>query len=414
MASQVRVLQRAEGHVVAGSTCSAASISTTTGNLLVAIVETATLTNPCTGVKNAAGVSFTQIGSAVANSGGQLAMFYLKNITGNVADAVQATWGSAPLNPFIHVWEVENADPTSPLLTFATGSGSGSVQATNFNVTDDCIVMVGASSYSTGAHYIESASSHGVIFDNPAVLCATGTGTGCAGHTCFAGNNSGISLGVNPQDASPTSIIVAAFKAAAGKGCQLNVVCQGDSITAGYLVTTPWTLSLSLNLRSQVYNAGLISETLATMVSNAATVVDSKFRANMKNICVIWGGTNDFVVNGSSVATVEGLLSTYIAGRQAAGFKVVSVPMLDRANGAYSSSQAPYNSWMAGLPSGLDAVVSLPSTLLSSGASASSTYFVDQVHPTQLSNDTIEAPDISAAINGIAPLGFPFSDAFIS
>lgn len=407
MPSQINVKQTSKGNAIVGSTCTAAAISTTAGNLLVAMVETASSGNPCTGVQDTAGNAFTQIGSPVVNPGGsQQQMFYLKNIAGNAADAIKATWAAAPSIPIVFVWEVENADTVSPLLSSATGTSSSGtdVSTASFSTSADCIVLLGASAFSVGiSAYTEKSGGIGILFDDPALKC-TGqpNATSCAAHTSFSGSNSGLVLAVT-GDSSQKSIFAAAFKAATGKGIQLNVVCKGDSITLGLGITTPWTQSLSLNLRNQVFNKGVTSQTLATMVSNAATEVDPLLRANMTNICVIWGGTNDFAL-GSSAATVESSLSTYIAARVAAGWTVISVECIDRGDVNIDTQKNAYNPYMLGLPSGLHAAAVISSLLVADNAWTNTTYFqTDKVHPTQLAATTLIAPEISLAINGPAP-----------
>lgn len=407
-ASQIRVKQTSKGNTISGTDCSAAAIATTTGNLLVALVETASGTNPCTGVKNGAGVSFTQIGSTVVNSGpSQLQMFYLKNITGSGSDAVKASWALAPSIPIVFVWEVENADTTSPFLTegtATTSSGPASISSGGITVTDDCIVLMGVTAFSvaTGT-YTETSGGVGIIFDDPK-LNVTGFsgGTACAAHSFFSGSNSGVVFSIT-GDTTQKSMITAAFKAAAGKGVKLNVVCQGDSITLGLGVTTPWTSSLDLNIANQVINKGVTSQTLATMVSNAATVVDPCLRANMTNVCVIWGGTNDFVL-GSSVGTVESNFATYVGARKTAGWnKVITVEMLDRGDTTVDTQKAAYNTYLLGLPASVDGTVVMDATnLVADNAWMNTTYFqTDKVHPTQLSDDTLIAPPISTLINTI-------------
>jgi hypothetical protein len=401
MSSQIGIVQTTKGNTPSGTDCSAAAINTTTGNLLVALVETASSsTNFCTGVKNGAGVSFTQIGSPVVNSGPSiLQMFYLKNITGASGDVIKASWGSGPSLPIVFVWEVENADLTSPFLTESTATATGDIATSGMSVSDDCLVLLGVTAFSvTIPSYSEQSGGIGIIFDDPALeVTGFSQATACAGHSSFAGSNSGIGFGVTAGDSSQKSMIAAAFKAATGKGVKINIVCDGDSITSGVGVTTPWPSSISLTEAFQVFNRAIPSELLSTMLTNAPTNIDPLLRANMTNICVIFGGTNDFALSGDSVATVEGHLSSYISARHSAGWKVVSVPMVDR--GGVTTQKNSYNSWMAGLPSSLDAFVALPMTLTADGQCTDLTYFQsDNIHPNQTSDTSIIAPDVSSTI----------------
>lgn len=184
----------------------------------------------------------------------------------------------------------------------------------------------------------------------------------------------------------------------------VNLVTDGDSITAGFGLTTPWPNLLSLN---KVYvlsaNVGVAGETLATMVSNAAANVDPLFIADSQvtNIVTIWGGTNDIQAS-TPVGTIEGLLQTYGQARQAVGWKVATIYTVDRTVGAQTPKNA-YNAWMlANFQTFGNAVVPLDSRLTGDGASSNLTYFqADAIHPNQTSATTIEAPDISAALNGL-------------
>lgn len=83
----------------------------------------------------------------------------------------------------------------------------------------------------------------------------------------------------------------------------------------------------------QIWNTGVDSRQLGTMVTQAAQVVDPLYSATTtKNVCVIWGGSNDFALGNASVATVYARLQTYCADRRARGWKVVVVTMLPRTN----------------------------------------------------------------------------------
>lgn len=184
----------------------------------------------------------------------------------------------------------------------------------------------------------------------------------------------------------------------------VNIVADGDSITAGFGLTTPWTSLLSLNKPFIITNIGVSGETLATMVANASANVDPLYinDAEVTNIVTIWGGTNDFV-GGALIATVEGNLQTYGQARQAVGFKVISIYMVSRA-GVETQKNA-YNPWMlANYLTWGNAVVSLNTNLTADGACNNLAFFqADAIHPNQTSATTIEAPAISAAINGLLP-----------
>lgn len=191
------------------------------------------------------------------------------------------------------------------------------------------------------------------------------------------------------------------------------VPCDGDSITYGTGITDPWTQSLSLNLTvptADVYNFGVASETLLTMIANAPTVIDPCLISGHKNICVIWGGTNDMAQSGRTPAQTYASLKTYCAARRAAGWKVVVVTMISRTGNnpvggeSLDTDKTAYNALIRSDPTIYDALADVAgnANLGADGAFSNTTYFqVDGVHPTQLSATTIIAPIIGAAISSI-------------
>jgi chitobiase/beta-hexosaminidase-like protein len=188
---------------------------------------------------------------------------------------------------------------------------------------------------------------------------------------------------------------------------QRSLVIQGDSISVGQFTNPTWAQSLVLNstlwsvANVAVGTQGLneVNSNVLSMTTIAPTSVDPLFNAALNsNVVVIWGGTNDIALGGSTAAQVYSALQTYVAARLAVGFKVVVVPMLSRVT--IDATVQTFNALLAATPLG-NAVVTLPSTLVGTGAYASTMYFVDGVHPTQFAATTIIAPAISAAINGL-------------
>jgi lysophospholipase L1-like esterase len=156
-----------------------------------------------------------------------------------------------------------------------------------------------------------------------------------------------------------------------------QIVCDGDSLTYGYNSTDTFYGATLLNSYPyqmatdnpgwMIFNNGIASETLATMNTNAAANVDAFYDATTyaKNHVVIWGGTNDLVLNGDSAATLEGRITTYVNARHAVGWKVVIVPIMDRTGftAQNRTDAGTVNTWIAAGSSGADAVVTLPSQL---------------------------------------------------
>jgi lysophospholipase L1-like esterase len=114
-----------------------------------------------------------------------------------------------------------------------------------------------------------------------------------------------------------------------------RVLFDGDSISMGASAALRLGFSSRLErsfaLRAQVYNLGLDGYTLASMVTDAATWVDVHYSGSKRNVCVIFAGTNDIALSGTSGADTFTLLQTYVNDRVAAGWKVVVVTRLPRA-----------------------------------------------------------------------------------
>lgn len=194
---------------------------------------------------------------------------------------------------------------------------------------------------------------------------------------------------------------------------QSIIYCDGDSITVGYPgLPNPYPTLLSpVGAPWFIINGGVTGRTLATMYADGASAVDPDYSAGQRNIDVIWGGTNDFVVNGSTPAAVYAILQEYCAARRAVGWKVIVVTMISRyfpggnpvSGESIDADKDAYNAliranWST-FADGLADVAANPN-LGADGAYANLTYFqADQVHPTQFSITNIEAPIIGGAVN---------------
>ena len=122
-----------------------------------------------------------------------------------------------------------------------------------------------------------------------------------------------------------------------------NVVCDGDSLTWGYQSTDGFNYPNQLGLPAGVcvYNEGVGSETLQTMLANAPANIDAVYDGTKaRNVVVIWGGTND-LYSGDTVDNVYGYLQSYCAARSAVGWKVVAVTMMQRSASQTVENDAP-------------------------------------------------------------------------
>jgi lysophospholipase L1-like esterase len=192
-----------------------------------------------------------------------------------------------------------------------------------------------------------------------------------------------------------------------------SVVCEGDSITAGQGVTTPYPSQMATSLGADwtVQNNGVSSDTIENMLANAPTDIDPKYNANRykRNICVIFAGTNDLFF-GETVDDTYGWLTSFCTGRRAVGFKVVVVTTLPRFSSTvpqatWDARRADYNTRIrTNWASFADAIadVAADSRIGDDGDNNDTTYYqVDAVHP----NDTgagVIASIVETALLGLA------------
>lgn len=202
-------------------------------------------------------------------------------------------------------------------------------------------------------------------------------------------------------------------------GATENIVFDGDSIIAsngqGSPTTDPATSFLQLpTATAYVANLGVASKclgvgcpainvgTLQSMVATGTSVIDPLFAVGLKNIVVLFTANNDLAVGGQTPAQVITSMTTYVANRHAAGWKVLVVPSISRTattNAALDQQEVTLAQLILANPMGADAVIKLPINLTSAGTSANpNLYNSDQVHPTELTHIDIFARVFSAAL----------------
>jgi len=168
-----------------------------------------------------------------------------------------------------------------------------------------------------------------------------------------------------------------------------RLVFDGDSLTEGYMSTDGFSYPNQAALLLpgyEMYNCGVSSKTLAQMVSTAPTVVDPlRDATKTRNVCVIWGGTNDLYVSGATVDATYSSLLTYCAARRAAGWRVVVATMLQRsAPQTVEDKRLDYNNRIrAGWQSFADALADFAADARLSNC-ANGAYFSDGTHLTNL------------------------------
>ncbi len=180
-----------------------------------------------------------------------------------------------------------------------------------------------------------------------------------------------------------------------------------DSITAGYggASPVPYTNYIVPYLGGPennylITNVGVPGQTCANVLKNIAHYTAQWANNTRTNVAVSWCGTNDFA-GGADVAQTFQSFAAVNRALQQAGYKVVVVPMLSRT--AQDTNKAAYNQLIREQwPSFADALADSPAMwhyLECDGCNSNSTYFdADDTHPTQLSQQTIIAPAIGAAV----------------
>jgi hypothetical protein len=137
------------------------------------------------------------------------------------------------------------------------------------------------------------------------------------------------------------------------------------------------------------------------MYANAPTTVDPHRQPGGRNVVIVWGGTNDIAVNGSTPAMVYAIMTSYIAARHAKGWQVVVPTMISREG--FESQKNAYNALILANTAGADGIADFTGTQLGCGGcwSTSGLFQGDGVHPNQTGITTVEAPVISAAVNAL-------------
>jgi lysophospholipase L1-like esterase len=137
------------------------------------------------------------------------------------------------------------------------------------------------------------------------------------------------------------------------------VVFDGDSLTTGYPGTDgnsyPAQLVASLSQTVVRKTAATNGDRLANMLAGAAADVDVWCGAHRKrNICVVWGGTND-IADGRSPVDIYADITSYVNARKAVGFKVVIFTIIPRTTGS-DADRLTLNGLILGNAAGADLV----------------------------------------------------------
>ncbi len=126
----------------------------------------------------------------------------------------------------------------------------------------------------------------------------------------------------------------------------LNLIFEGDSLSAGYNLPNddsyPSQLAaqFSNDIESNVSSAG---DWISSMLNEAVTQVDPLYSPiAYKNICVLWGGCNDFRTKTpkDTVETVYNNIVSYCQARKAVGWQVIVLTLAPDVNGGFTGYEA--------------------------------------------------------------------------
>lgn len=204
------------------------------------------------------------------------------------------------------------------------------------------------------------------------------------------------------EDSADTNPISNAQGVIQQAGATHQIIFLGDSITFGSGINTatfPYYVIKKLredrgvicNYKSaaiggQGLNSQFGGNDVPTLNNHATAQVDPAISGTLANIYVIWAGTNDIELNGTTGAATYTLLTTNINARITAGYaanRIFVMPMMPRGIGTEETDRGTFNSAIAGDAGAIGyKPVTLPSDLINAGAQNNSTYFqTDAIHP---------------------------------
>lgn len=125
---------------------------------------------------------------------------------------------------------------------------------------------------------------------------------------------------------------------------EYNIVCDGNSLTAGQGATSGQTYPVQLGalLTTQgataaVENKGVGAQNTQDMEADASTDIDPLYDSSKSNYLLVWEGRNDLNQNnGLTVQQAYNNLVTYCENRQAVGWKVILFSLLPSYTASYN------------------------------------------------------------------------------
>lgn len=200
-----------------------------------------------------------------------------------------------------------------------------------------------------------------------------------------------------------------------------NIVCDGDSLTVGEVVSAvsdeqswPWQLQGYLDVPCDIQNLGISGRTTEQMLTQFAGRASALYSPQSpKNIAVLFPGSNDLGNGGPvSAATLYTRVAALVAAYKSAGFTVVLLTVLPRTYGPdppdFESKRQQYRALvvpgLGGDKAGADYLLDIGADPILGDAATplNSTYFnADHVHLTATSNTIIASRLASEILNNL-------------
>ncbi|HVJ84471.1 MAG TPA: GDSL-type esterase/lipase family protein [Caulifigura sp.] len=173
-----------------------------------------------------------------------------------------------------------------------------------------------------------------------------------------------------------------------------QVLFHGDSLTSGlpdiplpHADRYPTVAMALLDTGADWASLGVPGRTVSDLLANVAEIDACRRPLAPSDIVVVWGGINDLVGEGATVAIVISRLTIYANARRALGFKVIGLTIIaaDEANPGippeFEAQRDEVNTWLRGAgAANFDAIADVAADERLSDATDSTYFQADGVH----------------------------------
>lgn len=188
------------------------------------------------------------------------------------------------------------------------------------------------------------------------------------------------------------------------------IVCEGDSLTKANAAPHEGydrQLARLYATQPKLVNTAVGGQSLATMATNATTIVDRELTRNLaypNQFAILWGGTND-IVGDATLDSLKTNATNWIAGRRSAGAKTVILTTIARSDHttAHNAIRTAYNDWIKAGSSGADAVADVASDARLQDPTDTTYYRDDEVHLVAAGHAVV-AGYVKSAIDSLDPV----------